>query len=67
MIYQAHSTARLLPNDTATDFSIFRFWYGNEGGNRNNFETKEECNEVCVDPEGKKVIYKNIWYHMSFP
>jgi hypothetical protein len=32
-----------------------RFWYGNEGGNRNNFDTKEACNEVCVEPEGKKV------------
>ena len=32
-----------------------RFWYGSEGGNRNNFETKEACNEVCVDPIGKHV------------
>lgn len=30
-----------------------RFWYGGEGGNRNNFMTKEECNEICVDPVGK--------------
>ena len=26
-----------------------------QGGNRNNFETKEECDEICVHPEGKKV------------
>ena len=34
-----------------------RFWWGGEGGNRNNFLTKEECNEVCVDPMGKAVSY----------
>ena len=32
-----------------------RFWWGGEGGNRNNFLSKEECNEVCVDPMGKAV------------
>ena len=32
-----------------------RFWYGGDGGNRNNFDTKEECNEICVDPIGKAV------------
>ena len=32
-----------------------RFWWGGEGGNRNNFLTKEDCNEVCVDPVGKSV------------
>ena len=32
-----------------------RFWWGGEGGNRNNFLTKEECNQVCVDPMGKAV------------
>jgi hypothetical protein len=37
-----------------------RFWYGNEGGNRNNFDTKEACNEVCVEPEGKKVR-NSLW------
>ena len=30
-----------------------RFWYGGSGGNRNNFETKELCDEVCVEPEGR--------------
>ena len=37
--------------------SIFflRFWYGGTEGNRNRFETKEECDEVCVDPVGKQV------------
>ena len=30
-----------------------RFWWGGEGGNRNNFETREECNTVCVEPTGK--------------
>ncbi len=32
-----------------------RFWYGGEGGNRNRFETKEECDAVCVEPTGKDV------------
>ena len=27
-----------------------------QGGNRNNFETKEECDEICVHPEGKRVF-----------
>ena len=44
-----------------------RFWWGGEvrqrenkwqifdqGGNRNNFEAKEECDEICVRPEGKR-------------
>ena len=49
-----------------------RFWWGGtvsflslvccwhcgvvQGGNRNNFDTKEECDEICVHPEGKKVL-----------
>ena len=40
-----------------------RFWYGGDGGNRNNFDTKEECNEICVDPIGKavsKVVVLNL-------
>ena len=32
-----------------------RFYYGGAEGNRNNFLTKEDCNEVCVDPVGKSV------------
>eukprot|EP00095_Tigriopus_kingsejongensis_P009815 maker-scaffold239_size242058-snap-gene-1.22 protein:Tk09815 transcript:maker-scaffold239_size242058-snap-gene-1.22-mRNA-1 annotation:"Papilin" len=33
-----------------------RFWFGggSGGGNSNNFESKELCNEVCVEPEGKE-------------
>ena len=26
-----------------------------QGGNRNNFEAKEECDDTCVHPEGKQV------------
>ena len=33
---------------------MFRFWYGGSEGNRNRFDSKEECNAVCVDPVGKK-------------
>eukprot|EP00094_Tigriopus_californicus_P005670 TCALIF_05465-PA protein Name:"Similar to Ppn Papilin (Drosophila melanogaster)" AED:0.16 eAED:0.17 QI:0/0/0/0.82/0.81/0.82/34/0/2463 len=33
-----------------------RFWYGggSDDGNGNNFESKDLCNEVCVEPEGKE-------------
>ena len=30
-----------------------RFYYGGAGGNRNNFLTKELCDEVCVEPVGR--------------
>ena len=30
-----------------------RFYYGGDGGNRNNFLTKELCDEVCVEPVGR--------------
>ena len=43
-----------------------RFWYGGTGGNRNNFDTKEACNEVCVDPVGKHVRCNlSIVYHVE--
>ena len=37
-----------------------RFWYGGDGGNRNNFDTKEGCNEICVDPIGKAVSIRDF-------
>ena len=44
-----------------------RFWYGGEGGNRNNFETKEECNEICVDPVDKKVkLFRKYSFEFTF-
>ena len=45
-----------------------RFWYGGDGGNRNNFDTKEACNEICVDPIGKAVIKENwcITWSLTF-
>ncbi|XP_031341557.1 papilin isoform X1 [Photinus pyralis] len=30
-----------------------RFWYGGCDGNGNRFKSKEECNSVCIEPEGK--------------
>ena len=30
-----------------------RFWYGGSGGNNNNFNDKETCEEICVDPIGR--------------
>ena len=32
---------------------LSRFWWGGSGGNENKFESKEICEEVCVDPVGK--------------
>ncbi|XP_022241638.1 papilin-like, partial [Limulus polyphemus] len=29
-----------------------RFWYGGCGGNRNQFNSEEECKNVCVEPKG---------------
>lgn len=29
-----------------------RFWYGGCEGNRNRFATQEECQQICVSPEG---------------
>lgn len=33
-----------------------RFWYGGCEGNDNKFKTQEECNAICVAPEGKGEI-----------
>ena len=35
------------------DLFFNRFWYGGDGGNRNNFEDRKSCDEVCVDPIGR--------------
>ena len=43
-----------------------RFWWGGEGGNRNNFLTKEECNQVCVDPMGKAVIFSFFPFFVKY-
>ena len=30
-----------------------KFYYGGAGGNRNNFLSKDLCDEVCVEPLGR--------------
>lgn len=32
-----------------------RFWYGGREGNANRFETHEQCERTCVNPEGSEV------------
>lgn len=34
-----------------------RFWYGGCDGNGNVFATQDECESVCVKPEGPGVVY----------
>ena len=34
-------------------FLCFRFWFGGEDGNGNNFEDKATCDQICKDPIGK--------------
>lgn len=29
-----------------------RFWYGGCDGNENRYKSKEECEQICVNPEG---------------
>ncbi|XP_037876208.1 papilin isoform X4 [Bombyx mori] len=53
-----------------------RFWYGGSDGNGNRFATKEECDDVCVQPspkdacklpkvKGACVGYNVRWYYDS--
>lgn len=38
-----------------------RFWYGGCDGNDNRFKTKEECDGICVSPQGYgKIIAKKL-------
>ena len=47
-----NTVQNIFPNLTVLPV-FFRFWYGGDGGNGNNFEDKASCTEVCVDPVGK--------------
>lgn len=29
-----------------------RFWYGGCGGSENRYKSKEECEQICVEPQG---------------
>lgn len=33
--------------------SCSKFWYGGCGGNKNNFDTIDDCKNICQEPEGK--------------
>nr|XP_023024406.1 papilin-like [Leptinotarsa decemlineata] len=53
-----------------------RFWYGGCDGNGNRYNTKEECDSICVKPQGTDVCglpkvrgpcegYYPVWYYDS--
>lgn len=45
-----------------TEGRCSQFWFGGCGGNENNFASKEQCEQICVEPPdlGKKYLYKNV-------
>ena len=34
-----------------------RFWYGGCGGNKNRFESENECKDICVEPKEKDICH----------
>ena len=39
--------------EVVVQYSFWRFWFGGEDGNGNNFEDKKTCDQICSDPVGK--------------
>lgn len=48
--YCGNYTIRWFYNDAEEQCD--RFWYGLCGGNKNNFETEDDCNANCKDTKG---------------